>query len=90
MVDFELKVVPDCLPLANWLAIRPFPSHKDLLPFLEQLQVSLDVADVESADRGHGLIGLHLEVEPRLVAVSVAVVLQIEVVLVRTHLRCKL
>lgn len=86
MVDLELEVVSDCLPLAHWQSIHPYLSHKDLLSFLEQLQISLDVADVKSTDSGHCLIGLDLEVKPSLVAMSVAVILQVKVVLVRTYL----
>lgn len=90
MVDLELKVLSDCLPLTNWQSICLYLSHKDLLPLLEQLQISLDVADIESADCRHWFVGLHLEVKPRLMAMSVAVILKIEVVFVRTYLRCKL
>lgn len=86
MVDLELKVVSDCLPLAHWQSIHAYLSHKNLLSFLEQLQISLDVADVKSTDGWHWLIGLDLEVKPSLVAMSVAVILQVKVVLVRTYL----
>lgn len=86
MVDLELEVVSNCLPLAHWQSIHPYLSHKDLLSFLEQLQISLNVTDVKSTYDRHWLIGLDSEVKPRLMAVCVAIILQIEVVLMRIDL----
>jgi hypothetical protein len=83
LINFELNVLATWLPLADSLSLGIDSPSENSFSILEKLQISFDIAYIQTSNYRLLMIRIDPKIEPRLMSVSIAIILEINVIIER-------